>query len=280
MKHPKVELSLVNAKIAYLEYDRYRTRRSQNPVDAIAIGHYLGVKPSHMERELDESISRAILDLAPQQPIKESDLILTQYSERGIIKGELGQPFFLPDPRDHTGNRIIAVAGMGVPGRFGFPELTVLARELCWSVGRLGKRHLAIASMGTRFGTIPLADTIRSWIRGLKNAVTGAIESEGKHIERLMIVLDDPRMMEAAHAAILAEINQLEDRRRLEVFFDAFTDEKLDSFAEEGFKLDEREMKEALEAAAETARSEGGRGAVAHQGDARPGGVFLSLRGA
>ena len=178
----------------------------QTPVDAIAIGHYLGVKPSHMERELDESISRAILDLAPEQPIKESDLVLTQYSERGIIKGELGQPFFLPDPRDHTGKRIIAVAGMGVPGRFGWPELTVLARELSWSVGRLGKRHLAIASMGTRFGTIPLADTIRSWIRGLKNAVTGAIESEGQHIERLMIVLDDPRMMEAAHTAILAEI--------------------------------------------------------------------------
>lgn len=246
MKHPRVELSLINARIASLEYDRHRTRRSQYPVDAVAVGHYLGVKPSGAERELDEAISRAMLDLAPDQPIKESSLVLTQYSERGILKGELGQPFFLPDPRDHTGRRVIAIAGMGVPGRFGWPELTVLARELCWSVGRLGKRHLAIASMGTRYGTIPLADAIRAWIRGLKNAVTGAVESESRHIERLMIVLDDPRMMEAAHTAILAEINQLEDRRRLEIFFDAFTKEKLDYFAEKGFELDELEMKEEL----------------------------------
>jgi pimeloyl-ACP methyl ester carboxylesterase len=246
MKHPRVELSLINGRIASLEYDRHLTRRSRYPVDAIAVGHYLGVKPAGMERELDEAISRAILDLAPEQPIRESDLVLTQYSERGILKGELGHPFFLPDPRDHTGRRVIAIAGMGVPGRFGWPELTVLARELCWSVGRLGKRHLAIASMGTRYGTIPLGDAIRAWIRGLKNAVTGAIESEGRHIERLMIVLDDPRLMEAAHTAILAEINQLEDRRRLEILFDEFTDEKLDDFAEEGFKLDEREMREEL----------------------------------
>ena len=246
MKHPRVELSLVHGKLAHLEYDRYRTRRSQLPMDAIAVGHYLGVKPAGAERELDEAISRAILDLAPEQPIKESDLVLTQYSERGILKGELGQPFFLPDPRDHTGRRVIAVAGMGVPGRFGWPELTVLARELCWSVGRLGKRHLAIEAMGTRYGNIPLADVIRAWIRGLKHAVTGTLESENRHIERLMLVLPDPRLMEAAHAAILAEINQLEDQRRLDVFFDEFTDEKLDFYAEEGFKLDELEMKEEL----------------------------------
>ena len=128
MKHPRVELALANDHVANLDCECYRTSRSNLPVNAIAVGHYLGVKPSGSERELDAAISRAILDLAPEQPIKESDLVLTQYSERGILKGELGQPFFLPDPRDHRGNRIIAIAGMGVPGRFGWPELTVLAR--------------------------------------------------------------------------------------------------------------------------------------------------------
>ena len=147
-----------------------------------------------------------------------------------------GQPFFLPDPRDHRGNRIIAIAGMGVPGRFGWPELTVLARELIWSVGRLGKRHLAIASVGTRFSTVPLADTIRAWIRGLKNAVTGAVESEVRHIERLTILLQDPRLMEAAHDAILSEIRQLEDRRRLEIEFDPFGPEQLDRLHGERFR--------------------------------------------
>jgi pimeloyl-ACP methyl ester carboxylesterase len=246
MKHPRVEIALANDRIATLDCDRYRTRRSDLPVDAIAVGHYLGVKPSGSERELDAAISRAILDLAPEQPIKESDLVLTQYSERGILKGELGQPFFLPDPRDHTGNRIIAIAGMGVPGRFGWPELTVLARELIWSVGRLGKRHLAIASVGTRFSTVPLADAIKAWIRGLKNAVTGAIESEARHIERLTILLQDPRLMEAAHDAILGEIRQLEDRRRLEIEFEPFSLEQLNVFMERGFKRDEQELAEEL----------------------------------
>jgi pimeloyl-ACP methyl ester carboxylesterase len=246
MKHPRVELALGNDHIASLNCDRYRTRRSDRPVDAIAVGHYLGVKPSGSERELDAAISRAILDLAPEQPIKESDLVLTQYSERGILKGELGQPFFLPDPRDHTGNRIIAIAGMGVPGRFGWPELTVLARELIWSVGRLGKRHLAIASVGTRFSTVPLADTIAAWIRGLKNAVTGAIESEVRHIERLTILLQDPRLMEAAHDAVLSEIRQLEDRRRLEIEFEPFDPEELNVYVHKGLEWDEEELAEEL----------------------------------
>ena len=246
MKHPRVELALVNDHIATLDYDRHRTSRSDLPIDAIAVGHYLGVKPSGSERELDEAISRAIIDLAPEQTIKESDLVLTQYSERGLLKGELGQPFFLPDPRDHTGNRIIAIAGMGVPGRFGWPELSVLAHELIWSVGRLGKRHLAIASVGTRFSSVPLADAIGAWIRGLKNAVTGAIESEVRHIHRLTILLQDPRLMEPAHDAVLSEISQLEDRHRLELEYEGFNPDQLNEFMEKGFKRDEQELAEEL----------------------------------
>jgi pimeloyl-ACP methyl ester carboxylesterase len=246
MKHPRVELALINDRITTLDSDPYWTRRSELPVDAIAVGHYLGVKPSGSERELDAAISRAILDLAPEQEIKESDLVLTQYSERGILKGELGQPFFLPDPRDHTGNRIIAIAGMGVPGRFGWPELTVLARELIWSVGRLGKRHLAIASVGTRFSTVPLADAIRAWIRGLKNAVTGAIESEVRHIKRLTILLQDPRLMEAAHDAIQSEIRQLEESRRLDIEFEPFNLERLEFYRGRGFERDKKELDEEL----------------------------------
>jgi hypothetical protein len=36
------------------------------------------------------------------------------------------------DPRS-TSRRLIALARMGVPVRFLSPELTVLARELCWA---------------------------------------------------------------------------------------------------------------------------------------------------
>ena len=245
MKHPKVELSLVCAGIATLDYDQCRSQRSRYPVDAIAVGHYLGVKPAGSERQLDEAISRHVKDLAPEQEIKERDLILTQLSERGVLKGELGQPFFVPDPRDHKGNRIIAIAGMGVPGRFGCPELAVFARELIWSVGRLSKHHLAIAAVGKRCN-VPLADAVRAWIGGLKHAITGAIESERRHIERLTIVINDPRIMEAAHEAILFEIQELGDRRRLELEFEPFTSEKLDMLLQQGFERDKQEMHEEL----------------------------------
>ena len=222
MKHPRVELALANDHVANLDCECYRTSRSNLPVDAIAVGHYLGVKPSGSERELDAAISRAILDLAPEQPIKESDLMLTQYSERGIFKGELGSP-------SSCQTRAITGATGSSPSR-GWESQAGSAgpssrcwRALIWSVGRLGKRHLAIASVGTRFSTVPLADAIRAWIRGLKNAISGAVQSEIRHIERLTILLQDPRLMEAAHDAILSEIRQLEDSRRLEIVFDPFS---------------------------------------------------------
>ena len=68
---------------------------------------------------------------------------------------------FLDDPRtrddkDSAGlDRLIAIAGMGYAGRFGTPELTVLARELCWSLGRLGKRHLATVLIGSGMAICP-----------------------------------------------------------------------------------------------------------------------------
>jgi len=60
--------------------------------------------------------------------------VLRQFVDRGILRGDLGVPFFLPDPRDEAGKRLIVVAGMGLVGQFGTPELVVLARELCWSL--------------------------------------------------------------------------------------------------------------------------------------------------
>ena len=221
-------------------------QEAKYPVDAIAVGHYLGVKPTGCERELDEAISRAILGIPPGQELKESELVLTQYSERGILKGELGQPFFLPDPRDPTGKRILVIAGMGVPGRFGMPELTVLARELCWSVGRLGKRHLVIGSVGARFRSVALCEAVRGWIRGLKNAITGAIEEENRHIKRLTILIEDPRQIEPAQAAILDEIHQLEDSRRLEIDFTPFDERELEEFRQLGDQQDRDDLEKEI----------------------------------
>jgi putative Ig domain-containing protein len=155
------------------------------PIDAIAVGHYFGVKPQAAELALDRAISRALPGEVAGNGDKvaaEADLVLTQYTERGIIRGELGQLFFLPDPRREQGKggaaieRVIAIAGMGMPGRFGAPELTVLTRELCWSPGRMGKKHLATVLIGAGNGLSLTTDGVLSGTPSKGDKVTFKVQ--------------------------------------------------------------------------------------------------------
>ena len=63
-------------------------------VDAIAVGHYIGVKPVAAEKALDWAISSKLYGTvgAISLPLEDDDLLLTQFTERGIIRGN-GQPF-------------------------------------------------------------------------------------------------------------------------------------------------------------------------------------------
>ncbi len=130
------------------------------PIDAISVGHYIGVQPVFAELALDEAVSTALDDCKQPPPGASEDelsdyrdkLLFTQFTQRGIVRGELGRPFFLPDPRDSS--RLAVIAGMGSVGRFGSSELTVLARELFWSLGRLRRKHLATILIGSGSGNI------------------------------------------------------------------------------------------------------------------------------
>jgi hypothetical protein len=96
----------------------------------VAVGHYIGVKPVAAEKALTRRLATSCV----AKPVDSTALgeagpvLLTQLTERGIIRGELGQPFFLDDPRtrdDDDGaepDRLIAIAGMGYAGRFGPPN--------------------------------------------------------------------------------------------------------------------------------------------------------------
>ena len=59
---------------------------------------------------------------------------------------QLGQQFIVPDPL-HRG-WLAVLAGMGKPGGFGIPELTVAVRELAWTLGRTHCRHVASVLIG------------------------------------------------------------------------------------------------------------------------------------
>ncbi|MDQ3520055.1 MAG: CHAT domain-containing protein [Gemmatimonadota bacterium] len=186
----RIEVRLVHAAIENTaSYDT-----SDLPVDAIAVGHYLGVKPVNSEGAIDRAISEALA--VDGESDGNSDLfIITQYAQRGIIRGELGQPFFLPDPRAEPGaaGRAIAIAGLGIPGRCGAPELTVTVRELCWSLGRMDKKHLATVLIGSGLGNLSDSEAIGAWVRGLEEASSNPRQAEKQHLSRVTFVELDER---------------------------------------------------------------------------------------
>jgi CHAT domain len=242
---PKIELDVVYGRIASLDYDEFVSLNGSHPIDAIAVGHYVGGKPQGQELELDESISLALLDRlgAGKEHIDDSDLLLSQYYERGIIRGELGQPFFLDDPRaKNPGSRLIVVAGMGVPGRFGVPELSVLVRELVWSVGRLGKRHLAVAHIGTRSGTLSIEDSVAGWVKGIKVAFTGVDESKHLLVTKITFVASDPLKIPRYQDAILKE--KVKVRDRLEIVYEKPSKEEMDVLRKEGERRELQALRE------------------------------------
>jgi pimeloyl-ACP methyl ester carboxylesterase len=210
----RIEIALQLGSIDEIACEDIRAE-SGSAVDAIAVGHYIGVKPQAAERALDLAISRALPGIAPggDGALRESDLLLTQYSERGILKGDLGQPFFLADPR--RPDRVLAIAGMGFPGRFGAPELAVLARELCWALGRMGKRHLATVLIGAGNGNLSGCDAICGWIRGIKEALSGSAEDECRRLERITFVERDPRKLAELDRSIREESRRLDAKHRL-----------------------------------------------------------------
>ncbi len=217
---PSIEIGLVCGEIEKLRYGSVKSGGG-DAVDAISVGHYINVRPQEAELALDLAVSRALRGRAggSEDGLPESDRLLTQYFERGIIRGRLGAPFFLPDPRPGSTERVIAVAGMGLPGSFGVPELTVLARELCWSLGRMEKRHLATVLIGSGRGNIPTREAISAWMRGIKKAITGSIEDEGRRLVRVTFVERDPDTAEKLASAIRQEKANLEAQNQLKIDF-------------------------------------------------------------
>lgn len=226
----RLEVRLVWAGIEEIGEEVDPARGGGPPVDAIAVGHYLGVgKPQYAEYAIDKAISNALLNhRQAKDGAAEREYLLTLYSERGIIRGQLGQPFFLNDPRA-TDGRLIVVAGMGWPGRFGAPELTVLARELCWSLGRLKKRHLATVLIGSGHGNISVEDAIEAWMRGARRALAGSAHDEQWCIRRITFVEADPGKVEGIQKAIMnaqkaerAAVRNYPKEQRLDIDYEEF----------------------------------------------------------
>lgn len=239
----RIEIGLIHGGIESIDYDRIKTRDGF-AVDAIAVGHYIGVQPQAAELQLDRAISAALPGRVYEgsgAQIAKADLILTQYTERGIIHGKLGQPFFLPDPRANSNGRIIAIAGMDEPGRFGVPELTVLSRELCWSLGRMGKRHLATVVIGAGVGNLSLTDAISAILNGMRRAVTGSHDDDERRLRRITIVEFDPRKVPGIQDVILRE-QERQRKHGLEIVYEPLTDAELASVERAAYETARKEL--------------------------------------
>jgi pimeloyl-ACP methyl ester carboxylesterase len=201
----RIEIGLVSGGIQNVA----ATSSDGDSVDVIAVGHYFRVRPQAAERALDRAISAAYRDqTAPKgkkrkradQEVPDSELLITLLTERGHITANLGEPFILPDPRQP--GRFVVLAGMGTPGRFGVPELTVLAQELCWSVGRLGKRHLATVLIGAGTGNLPVPDAVHGWLRGIRRALLSSADDVQRRVCRITFVERDARILRALDLAL------------------------------------------------------------------------------
>ena len=230
-----------------------------HPVDAIVVGHYVGVRPQAAELALDRAISRALSGKgsrpAGADGVEEEGL-LTQLSERGTFRGELGQPFLIADPRSHNGarsktkavERTIVIAGMGVPARFGEPELTVLVREICWALAHLGKLHLATVLIGSGNGNLGAEECISGWIRGIKRAVTGIAHDTGTQIQRVTFVESSAAKIGPIHEAILREKRQLDSTSRLLIDYVGPDLDSLEGLKRQGVKESIAKLQRQLEA--------------------------------
>ena len=159
---------------------------SETPrVDVIVLGHYAGSAPLPQEAGIDEAISREYwrqrreVDNRPPPvgDLPRSERVLFQMEARGLIRGELGEFFMLPDSRNLR--RIILMVGMGAGGRFGEPELVLTARELAWTVARLARRHLAAKLIGTGAGNLPIDQAVKAWLQGLAQVAHEVLSPDG-----------------------------------------------------------------------------------------------------
>jgi pimeloyl-ACP methyl ester carboxylesterase len=158
------------------------------PVDAVVVGNQLGEEPRGALKALDEAISQAL----------DQEAIIAQLIQRRVIRSELAALFLLPDQRSigELPGRTIVIAGQGLPGRFGLPELKILSREACWMLSRLGKKHFCAVALGSGRSDFGARQVMESWVRGIKNAVTGLDTGDKPAMTVTFVEKDEQKVLE------------------------------------------------------------------------------------
>lgn len=162
-------------------------QKPQRPItldkDVIGLGRYVGVRPFSALSDLDQRISAFLYEGPAAKPggngrakrsgvrkVKGKRLYLQEMIDRGLLRGDLGSPSLIPDPRDPA-RRMLALMGMGTAGQYGEPEARLVARELVWVLGQAGKKHLATTVFGAGRGNLGPAEATRAFMEGAAEAI-------------------------------------------------------------------------------------------------------------
>jgi pimeloyl-ACP methyl ester carboxylesterase len=170
----------------------------EDSVDSISVGHYVGTMPSASEGALSDALTG---DRSPGQ-----DSLIGELTRRGVIHGELGEIYMLPDPRD--AKRLVFLAGMGYPGKFGQVELRSCVRQLLWTVSRLGKLHLATVLIGAGAGSVPPEEAVRGWLNAIEDMLSDG-KLPAQRLERITLAEISPLRARRLHKLIQNSIAAL-----------------------------------------------------------------------
>lgn len=171
--------------------------------DIYCVGHYEGVLPQRAEYALDTVVSRSK---------RLEEMVLRTHTQRGVLRGGLGEVNLYPWARQYKPPRSVAVAGMGRMGQFSEASLRSLARHLCWAVATLPNAEtICTVLIGSGEGNLSIGQSVRGMIQGMADALEAGLHS---HVWRLRFV-ELFRDKALAVKDELKRVAEVEDRLKL-----------------------------------------------------------------
>jgi len=181
----------------------------------LAAGHVPGLVPQYAEKSLDGLISFGDPDEGESEEGQPESAprrwVLEEQTRRGILRGDLGAVELFPVTSLRKGlprlKRLVAVCGLGEPGRFGELQQRVLFRNLASTCSMLPHVHV-IATVLIGSGTVELGASVRNLILGVCDGLATVPDGHGIVEVRIveMLRLRAERIFNAAQG-VVAELN-------------------------------------------------------------------------
>jgi pimeloyl-ACP methyl ester carboxylesterase len=169
----------------------------------VVVGHYKGVPPIRAVGALDEKLNGWI----------------TRVSNLGMIGGNLGETFFVPN----VGKRLAAggaiLAGMGEFGKFTGDDLLLLMSNVTVGVSALGMGRFASVLIGSGEGNVPRETALRRFLEGIGEGVYRFVQEGGdaRYAIRRVTLVERSEPVFHQLAELLDHLEQDDSLRRVRI---------------------------------------------------------------